>query len=218
MGIFDFFKNIFSSSENNATEPPIVEMREEPKSVGIVNEEREKNLQEHLQEQAKNTLELFNGIDEETKRAILEKLGTHNFAYRVSKTFELEVFSIFEGKEFEWLEYSYLKKWSAKNGITTHWAGRFCKKETPLNIVRLFIWTVINRAYDANTKAEIKSSGFTKSDLLVDYDNDLQIFKRFRKLKTLPWKHKVHPIAPGLMCCRICLPDFERGRLPENLD
>lgn len=217
MGLFDFLKNIFCESKEE-TKPVTTKAEEKPKSFGIVSEKREMSLKEHLQEQAKNTLELFTGIDEETKKAVLKKFESHQFNRRISKTFELEMFSLFEGKEFDWLEYSYLKKWSAKNGITTHWAGRFCKKETPLNIVRLFIWTAVNRAYDANAKAELKSAGFEKSDLLVDYENDLQILKRFKRLKTLPWKHKIHPIAPGLMCCRVCLPDDEKGSYPELLD
>ena len=224
MGIFDFFKNLFNHSERATNNEQIESTSKnvdsdsvsvsisikETKAVGIVNEEREKRLKEHLRKQAKNTLELFSGVSEESKEKILGKFESVNLYMRITKQFELEMFSLFDGNEFVWKEYEYLKKWSERNGITTHWAERFCNKETPLNIIRLFIWTVINRAYDSKSKEELKEAGFKRSDLLVDYENDLKILKRFQRLKTLPWKHNVHPITPGLMCCRVCLLEDEK--------
>ena len=229
MGFFSFIKSIFSDSKNEKAKGGISvrlvtptsenkDLENELNDIDKINQKREKRLKKYLQEQAKNTLELFSGIDEETKEKVLEKFDSVKIYMRISKKFELEMFSLFEGCDFVWQEYEYLKKWSLKNGITTHWAGRFCYKETPLNIIRLFIWTVINRAYDAKAKEEFKEVGFKRSDLSVVYENDLKILKRFSKLKTLPWKHDIHPITPGLMCSRVPLSGNERAKFEVSLD
>lgn len=191
-----------------------VDENEKP-SFGIYEEGYEERMRLFLEEQAKCTLDLFKGIDQKTKDAVIKKLSECPVFSHVNTKYQKEVFALFEGKDFVWEEYEYLKKLKEEIGLSSHMAERFCKRETPYNIVKLLIWTVQARAYDAEHIYKLQGV-FEWSKILVDYENDRDIY-RIVKNREIPWKLQTHPLLPGIMCIRTPVCDFELDEQKQEL-
>ena len=182
-----------------------------------MNSDADISFKGYLKDQALKTLDFFTGLDEITKQLVAEKLSQHHFKGRPSKEYKAELYSLFEGKNFEWIELTYFRKWLEKNNQSVTMINSFCKNGTPKQIVDLLMFTVRDRACDAHRKDQLISMGYKKSDLLVTYENELAILKRLKRLKTLPWKYPIHPIAPGLSVDRVAYFDDEPSEYVEDL-